>query len=494
MAPRKPLHLGAFFLLALTTCLVVKNAAGQDHKTAVHFFPYQVDTRKLPNGLDIVVIPTPEFHQMVTYSTAVYAGSRNETENGKTGLAHLFEHIMFRHQFNGQPDGYNNSIRRLGAFNNAWTNYDMTYYFPTTFTTNLVGPLERSGGSIPGLIELESSRFKDLKLDRKTFQVEAGAVLGEYRKNFSDPTEKMIEEMSPVAFPHHPYGHTVIGYREDVENMPEAWDAAWEFYGNYYKPNQVALIVVGDVDPNMIFAQAGKYYSDWKPSHPPEIPAEQAPQGSKSVHVDWDADVSPRLLIGYHVPAIRPGTKDTAVTQILEELLASRSAALYQRLRYQKQSVTDFSLFGGELLQATDPHLLLLDSELMLDRFKKEKNAYVADVQRDVLNGIAQLKTFSRSPGASKTLTVIKSKYRNDLLGSLDSTGNIARLFAVNYRFDRDSHVFDTMMRAIDSLTPADIDRYATKYFTPQRLIVTTLWHGSGGSSAPSKREDREGE
>jgi zinc protease len=289
-----------FLAAGFTAIILIGGAMAQNSKASdpPNFFPYEVKTKTLANGLTIIVIPTPEFKDMVTYSTAVFAGSRNETEKGKTGLAHLFEHIMFRHEIGGQPGGYSDAIRRMGAHNNAWTDYDLTFYHPTTFSENLFGPINRPGGPLPGLIELEASRFMNLTLPRKTFEVEAGAVLGEYRKIFSDPAQKAVEDLSPVAFPHHPYGHTVIGYRDDVENMPNAWDSAWEFYHNYYAPNDVAVIAVGDVDPAKIFAEAEKRYADWKPSHPPQIPAESAPDGPKQVHVKWEADVSPRLFIG----------------------------------------------------------------------------------------------------------------------------------------------------------------------------------------------------
>ena len=471
-------------LLALFLAIAISSQAAA--KPAPKFFPYPVQHKTLANGLNVVVIPTPEFRGMVTWSTTVLAGSRNETEPGKTGLAHLFEHIMFLHEYDGQPDGYEQAMRRLGAFNNAWTDYDLTFYHPTTFISNLMSPVQSPEGPTPGLIQLEASRFENLKLDRKTFQVEAGAVLGEYRRTYSDPGEKMIEEMSPVAFPHHPYGHTVIGYEKDVENMPRAWDAAWEFYGNYYKPNNVALIVVGDVDAKTIFAQVEKYYGDWKPSHPPQIPAEQPPQGPKSVHVNWEADVSPRLVVGYHTPAMHPGSKETAVTMILPELLVSRSAPLYQKLRYQKQTVTSFSILDGtELLQSTDPHLLLLDSELHLERFRKEGQPYVDEVRHDVISGAEALQHFSRQPGARRVLKMVKSRVGNDFLDGLDSTGAIAQTFAWYYRFDRDPQVLDRLMQAVDSLSPRDIDRYAQKYFTPQGRIVTTLWQGpASGASA----------
>ncbi len=451
------------------------------------FFPYEIQHRKYPNGLNVVVIRTPEFKDMVTYATAVLAGSRNETQKGKTGLAHLFEHIMFLHEYGGKANGYDEAIRLMGAHNNAWTNYDMTFYHPTTFTQNLVGPIQRQGVSVPGLIDLESSRFKDLKVDQKTFQVQAGAVLGEYRRVFSFPQEKMLEVFSPLAFPSHPYGHTVIGYSEDVENMPNAWDAAWEFYHNYYAPNDVAIIAVGDVDPNLIFEQVEKYYADWKPTQVPAIPPEQQPTKEQVTHVSWDADVSPQLDVAYHTPAMRPGTKESAVTMLLPELLTSRSAPLYQLLRYKKQSVTSLDAESGQILQATDPHLLMIEAELTHDRFNKDGVKYVNEVRDNIISGVEGLKSFSKQGGAANTLQVIKSKVRNDFLGSLDSTGNIAEIFGEYFRFNRDPNVFEELMQALDSLTPADIDAYAQKYFTANRRVITTLWKGEAPAAKPAQ-------
>jgi len=337
-------------------------------------------------------------------------------------------------------------------------------------------------------MELEASRFMNLSMPRKTFEVEAGAVLGEYRKIFSDPAQKAVEDFSPAAFAHHTYGHTVIGYRDDVENMPNAWDSAWEFYHNYYAPNDVAVIVVGDVDAAKIFTEAEKRYAGWKPSQPPLIPAEQEPDGPKQVHVKWEADVSPRLFVAYHTPGMKPGSAESAVTEILPELLTSRSAPLFQKLRYTKQSVTNFSILNGnELLESSDPHLMVLDSELNLEQFQKDGDKYLADVQTDVIGGVDDLKNFSKQPKAAETLRVIKSKVRNDFLGGLDSTGSIAQTFAWYYRFNRDPQALDQLMQGMQSLTPRDIDDYAAKYFTPARRVVTTLWHDQ--NATPGARE-----
>ena len=489
-------------LLVAITCLLLAGLASgqvvrQRHSVLAHkpakppakYFPYQIHERILANGLHILIVPTPEFKDMVSYITTVFAGSRNETEKGKSGLAHLFEHIMFRHEYGGVPGGYQQMIDRLGSFNNAYTSYDMTFYHPFTFAQNLLGPVQTPQGPTPGVVELEASRFKGLKLEQKTFQVEAGAVLGEYRRIYSFPGEKIIEQMSPVAFPNHPYGHTVIGYLDDVEKMLHAWDSAWQFFHNYYTPNDVAVIVVGDVSPQKLFPAIEKAYADWKPVTAPKIPIAPEPKDEKPVHVNWDAEVAPRLMVAYHTPAFVPGTPESAVALVLDELLASRSAPLYQKLRYQKQSVTSFSTYMPPI--STDPHWMLLTAELSLERFQKEGTKYVDEVRNDITSGTEALKNFSKDPNATKTLEVVKSKVKNDFLAQWDTTDRIAESLATFYRFIHDAHVLDTLLLSVDELQPADIDNYAAKYFNREGRLVGTLWHGQQPETAPKKTEVR---
>lgn len=457
-------------LVVAVLALLLWTAPSKGAVAAPKFFPYPIHQRTLANGLAVIVIPTPEFKDMVTFATPVFAGSRNETQPGKSGLAHLFEHVLFLHEYGGQPDGYAEGITRMGADNNAWTDYDMTFYHPFTFPSNLLGK--------GGLLDLEASRFKALKLDRKAFQVEAGAVLGEYRRIFSNPTEKMVEILSPLAFPGHPYGHTIIGYREDVENMPNAWDAAWEFYHAFYRPNNVAVVIVGDVDPEKLFPVIEKAYADWKPLDTPKIPVPAYPKRVPPVHVDWEADVAPHLMVGWHTPAMNPATAEGAMALVLPELITSRSAPLYQELRYRKQTVTNF--VTAEDPVTTDPRWLLLDAELSLDRFKKDGVPYVDGVQADVIRGVEGLSHFSAQPGAAKTLDVIKSKVKNDFLAQLDTTEAIATTFAKFYRFNRNADVLNQMMESVTRLTPADVDAYAARYFNADGRVVATLWHGKG--------------
>jgi zinc protease len=206
--------------------------------------------------------------------------------------------------------------------------------------------------------------------------------------------------------------------------------------------------------------------------------------------VDWEAAVAPRLVVAYHTPAFNPGTPESAVALVLDELLTSRSAPLYQKLRYQKQSVTSFATSTSPI--STDPHWMLLSAELSLERFQKEGTKYVDEVRYDITGGAEALKTFSQDPNAAKTLDVIKSKVKNDFLAQWDTTDHIAQSLATFYRFHRDPHVLDTLLQSVEELQPADIDDYAAKYLTREGRLVGTLWHGtSPPETAPKKTEAR---
>src|SRR3972149_959540 len=170
--------------LLLVAVLLASLAASAEPaaKAPAKVFPYPIHKKTLANGLDVVVIETPEFKDVLSYNTLVLAGARNETEKGKTGLAHLFEHILFRHRYAGEEGG---------------------------------------AEDLPGVLPLESSRFKALDFTEKIFKPETGAVLGEYRRNASFPQLRLSEHLFALLFPHHPYGHETIGYYQDVLDLPQ---------------------------------------------------------------------------------------------------------------------------------------------------------------------------------------------------------------------------------------------------------------------------------
>lgn len=433
------------------------------------FFSYQVEKNTLKNGMDVIVIETPEFKDVLSYNTLVLAGARNEVEKGKTGLAHLFEHILFRHRWEGTTNGYDRLINEMGAFNNAWTNFDVTYYHPLTFTSNL-----KSTDGRAGLPQLEAARFQDLDFTEEIFKTESGAVLGEYRRTASDPRLRMNERLLGLAFPDHSYGHTTIGYLEDVEDMPNEYKASVDFYQTYYRPNNVILIVSGDVRAQEIFELAEKLYGAWEPEKQPDMPRAGPVGPSKREHVSWAADVPPRVSYSYRMPPFSPSSKEGAVGQLLPELLAGETAPLFQRLRYEKKTASDVSLLSGNY-ESFDSRFLELSVTLFKDRYEQAGEAYFADVISDMERAFLDLREFSQKPGAEQLLEELKKKFRYDLLSLFNSPSNIAVQFAWYYRFERDPQVFDTLVNQVQSLTAADIDSFAGRYFTEKTRVLITM-------------------
>lgn len=471
-------------VLFLALCLIISTAHSTPPK-AGKYFPYTVYKTTLPNGLDVLIIETPEFKDVLSFNTLVLAGARNELERGKTGFAHLFEHIMFRHRFNGVANGYDEEINKLGAFNNAWTWFDVTYYHPLTFASNLETRSVQRGGKSEtqvGLLELESSRFSKLDFDEKIFQTEAGAVLGEYRKSATQPELKMEEQLAEMAFPKHSYGHTTIGYYEDVVDMPNKYQAAVDFYNTYYRPNNCVLIVAGDVRQAAILPKIQKQYGAWQKRDVPPINLADPPQtAEKRSHINWEAGVPPRIWIAFKMPAHKTGSVETAVEQLLPELLVSESAPLYQKLRFQKKTASSLNFAEGTLgYESFDPRLLIINARLYKEKFTGDGKAYFEEVITDVNQALTDLAHFSSQPEAVKLLEVVKNKYTYDFLAGLSSPANVAQTLAWYYRFERDPQVLDNLLASVQKLRPQDFDAFAQKYFVPENRLIVTVSHKGG--------------
>jgi zinc protease len=468
----KPRLFSAFLLAVILVVLFAGAALQAAPPAGGKVFPYPIYKKTLPNGLDVIVIETPEFKNVLSYNTLVLAGARNETEPGKSGLAHLFEHILFRHRYAGEDSGYDQRMTRLGTHNNAWTTFDVTFYHPLTFTANLTG-----SDKLPGVLELEAARFTKLDYTEKIFRTEAGAVLGEYRRNASFPSLRLSERQLALLFPHHPYGHTTLGYYEDVVDMPNEYEAAVRFYDTYYRPNNCVLIVAGDVKAEEIVRLVEPYYRDWERKEVPAIqPTGEPPRREQREHVAWDADVAPLVWVSYRMPAFEPGSVESAVGQILNELLVTPAAPLYKKLRYEKQAASQLTFSGGtSSYESFDPRALTLSAQLYKDKFAQRGAGYFDEVAGDIIAGLDELKRFSKQKDARKLLDTLKSKYRYDFLAVMSSPAEIAQQFAWYYRFTRDPEVFEKLLASVEKLTPRDVERFAQKYFVPKNRAVLTL-------------------
>lgn len=458
-----------YSILGLLSAMAVfpARAAAQD------FSPYPAKKTTLDNGLDILIVEMPEFKDVLSFNMLVLVGARNEPEAGKTGFAHLFEHIMFRHKFNGEPDGYALAIDRLGAHNNAWTWFDVTFYHPLTFTANLEAVTRPSGEVIPGLLELEAARFTALDFNEEIFKTETGAVMGEYRKSATSPRLAMSEKQLALAYPDHPYGHTTMGFYDDVIDMPNHYEHARWFHSTYYRPNNCVLVVAGDITQEDLLPDLEAAFGGWEPGDIPAVPGlDPNLNGEKRGEVPWEAPVPPRVSVSYLSPRFVVGSKATAVGQVLGELLTSESAPLYRLLRSEKKTASSLHLSATE---GFGPRLVELDAQLFNDQYADRGKELVEEVIDDVIAGCEDLKHFSQLEGAGQLLEMVKSKYKYDLLAQLNSPANVALSLAYYYRFERDPQVLDRLVRSVQELTPEDIDAFARDYFVADNRVVVTL-------------------
>ena len=462
--------LRAILLATCALAVLASPAPAQEVDTHTGFFPYAVHREVLDNGLHVLAIEMPEFQDVLSYNAMILAGARNETIKGQSGLAHLFEHIMFRHMYKDEIGGYDKAIGEMGAFNNAWTWFDVTFYHPVTFKENFAM-----------LHELETGRFKNLKFTEKIFETEAGAVHGEYRNNAADPSLRLNEVLLAAMYGDYGYGHTAMGYLEDVKDMPNEYDAAVKFYEDFYRPNNTLLLMAGDVTRSEVFDAARTGYGDWEAAELPDPGVAPPVNGPKREKVDWPVEIPPRVQLAYRMPAHRTGSIETAVGQILPELLSSDTAPLYKLLRSEKQIASSLSL-GSAQYESFGPGPFVLQAVLFKDKWEDKGDALIEEALADMKAAVEDLKWFSQQPGAAEKLERLKSKYQYDMLSQISSPADAASTFAWYYRFEKDLEVFDKLVESVKALTPEDVDRFAQQYFVDSNQVVVTLIGGAEGA------------
>src|SRR5947207_10155317 len=307
-------------------------------------FPYKYTMDDLENGLRLVTVPT-DYPNMVALYIVVQAGSRNEVEPGKSGYAHLFEHLMFRGSENYTSEQGDSILKRAGAESNASTNADRTTYYETF-----------SKEDLDAVMKLEADRFQRLKYPESAYKTESLAVLGEYNKDSADPTEKLEEVLHETAFTAHTYRHTTMGFLKDIQDMPNQYDYSLQFYNRFYRPEHTTITLVGDVTHDNALAFTKKYFGEWKSgNYRPNIPSEPAQTEPRHASVAWAAPTLPWIAVAFKGPAYSDEKKDKAALDLLSAMAFGSNSELYQRLVLKEQKVDELDVaFGNH----PDPELV----------------------------------------------------------------------------------------------------------------------------------------
>lgn len=440
-------------LVSFAALLFVKtDGAAQESK----IFPYDINQETLDNGLKIVSIPFPS-PGIIAYYTVVRTGSRNEVEPGLSGFAHFFEHMMFRGTEKYDKDKYNDILKEMGADNNAFTSDDVTAYHTLA-----------SSAALETIMDMEADRFMNLKYSVEDFKTEAGAILGEYNKNYSSPFMTMYEKLREAAYEKHTYKHTTMGFLKDILDMPNQYDYSIKFFDRWYRPENCVVVVVGDFDQTKLIELAKKYYSNWKHgSYTLQAPVEPPQKKEKIVNLTWKSKTLPMLAIGYHGAAFSTTDIDMPTLDIISQLVFSQTSPLYNKLVIDKQWV-EFIQGGQE--DSRDAGLFSIWT-----RIKDTKN--IETVRNEIYAALEEIKN---NPVSAEKLSTIKSYLKYSFAMSLDNADAVAGKISHYIQLTGDPESINQVYALYDKVTPEDITRVAKKYLTKEnRTVVNLIEEGS---------------
>jgi zinc protease len=407
--------------------------------------------KELANGLRVLVVKT-DYPDLVSVQIPVSVGARDENEVGKTGFAHFFEHMMFKGSDKFPQDIYSDLFKNAGVDNGAYTTNDYTNYH-----------LDFSKDHLDKVLEIQADHFRNLKYTDAQFKTEALTVKGEYLKNNASPTRKLLAAVRKEAFDSHTYKHTTMGFFEDVEAMPNQIAYGQKFFKQFYKPEYVSLVIVGDVDPAATMAMVEKYWGTWqKGDFVSDIAPEPKQEVAKYVHEKFDGLPGHWLLVSYKGSDWQPKEKDRAALDLIAELYFSNNSALYQELVVDKQLASQMFNYNPETKDAGLRHVFI----------KVNDEKYLATVRDAVNNTYAQVRTELVS---AQKLDNLKSNLKYSFVNGLDSSESIAATLASYMHFDRDPETINHLYNSFDNISAEDIQRIANKYFIDENRTTVTL-------------------
>jgi len=310
-----------------------------------------IERTVLDNGLTVLTCEDHSF-PTVSYQTFVNAGSRDELRIGATGIAHVFEHMMFR----GTPTNpsYDDAVSHMGPQTNAYTGQDYTCYY-----------INARAEFLPEIIAVESDRIRNLLFTNETFRRELGPVKEERRRFcVDDPNGFLEEQIYKLAYTRHTYEHPVIGWENDLEKNMTFRDAD-DFRRVFYSPNFVTIVIAGNFDTQSTVDLIQQYYGDWTSSLPPigRIRKEPTQNKERVKSYTWkSAEIPAKIAIAYHGPDLNFSDNDLLSLQILSRVLFSKSGRVTRVLKDELRLVESIR---AEMEGKKDPGLFLIRTNLI---------------------------------------------------------------------------------------------------------------------------------
>ena len=417
------------------------------------------DTR-LPNGLRVILVPdhsAPVYAINISYNV----GSRNERP-GRTGFAHLFEHMMFEGSQNVGKGEHFILVLNNGGGMNGTTNEDRTNYFE-----------ELPKNQLDLGLYLEADRMRALNITPANLENQRQTVQEERRQSIDNqPYGRAELDLDNLSYDNFAYKHSTIGSMADL-NAATIQDVS-DFFRIYYAPNNAVLTLVGDFDPDEALAKVKKYFGSIPAQDPPpKVDLSEEPHyGERREVVSDPLARLPQILMAYHIP---PGnTPENYAAQELAVILGQgQSSRMYQHLVKEKQLASQVAVFA--------------DARIGPSLFYVSATARPGVKAEDLEQGIDdELTAVAKNGVMPDELAKAKTQLLRRFIEQRRSSLNTANLIGRNIVYFDDPNLINTVMDKQDAVTVEQLNAGARQYLVrDQRTVVTTL-PAAPAPSAPS--------
>jgi zinc protease len=454
---------GARHLTAIEKILNSVNEKAPEHGRLeyVESVPFgaslSIERYRMQNGL-VLLLCEDRSAPVVSVHTWFRVGSRHERE-GKTGLAHLFEHLMFN-EIEGRGAGFfDRKLEEAGAESNASTWLDWTQY-------NIAIPKEQLGL----VLELEAERMSKLVLREPQVTSEKEVVANERRYRVDDDVEGAVSELLwATAFTKHAYKWPTIGWMKDIEGFTT--EDCEAFYRAFYAPNNAALVISGDFKLADVLRQVSQRYGVMPASTLPLEDAQPEPPQTAERRVEVrKPTATEKVVIGYHAPAL--GDFDHPAISLLSEVLfGGRASRLHQRLVRELELASEVRAFVGPF---HDPGLFEI--------YAAAREGHTAEELLSVLD--EELKKVTEQPVSEAEMARASARFELGLLGGLETAdGKASTIGFYEAVLGRPSAAFERL-DVTRRLTQSDLLRVARRYLDVHQRSVILVRPELGKASA----------
>jgi zinc protease len=411
----------------------------------------EVERFRFKNGMELLACQD-RAAPVVAYHTFYKVGSRHERE-GKTGLAHFFEHLMFNKVEGRKPGEFDRMLEEAGAESNASTWLDWTHY-----------TIAIPNDQLELVIGLEAERMSRLVLQEPQVTSEKEVVANERRYRVDDDVEGSVSELLwATAFTKNAYRWPTIGWMKDIEGYTTA--DCEDFYETYYAPNNAILVVVGDFDEAALLEKVSRAYGNIAPSTlPVENYQAEPPQTEERRAEVKKPTPTEKVTIGYHGPAL--GDFDhVGLSLLVDVLFAGRASRVHQKLVRELEIASDVRAFVGPF---RDPGLVELYASAREGHTGEELLAAIDEELRRVQSEAVSLEEIERA----------RAKSELGLLASLETVdGKASTLGFYETVLGRPAAAFERL-DAIRRVGPSDLLRAARRYFDLRARSVVFVRKG----------------